>query len=352
MPTTPPEGYFGPRPALSAVPAAEAADAAELRRRHLEEARRELATMPGLRSVKETVEELLAWVQVQRWRMRENLSSEPPVLHMVFRGNPGTGKTTVARLIGRMLRDMGVLSKGHLVEVERADLVGEYIGHTAQKTREQIKQALGGILFVDEAYSLARGGERDFGKEAIDVLVRAMENHRDNLAVIFAGYPAEMDRFLRANPGLVSRLPIQIDFPDYATDELLQIADLMCQQRQYRLTEEGRARLREFLETERRAVNFGNARTVRNILEAAIRQQALRLVGRNLPVDRDRLMQIEAQDVSAAVKRLFGEGKAPAAGRESEAGESPAAAGRDAAMQRLAQALGLLAGPWTGENAI
>ena len=155
---------------------------------------------------------------------------------MVFSGNPGTGKTTVARIMSRLLKEMGILSKGHLVEVERADLVGEYIGHTAQKTREHVKRALGGILFIDEAYSLARGGEKDFGKEAIDTLVKSMEDHREEFVLILAGYSLEMERFLRSNPGLPSRFPIHLTFPDFTIEELMEIADRMLKKRQYRFS--------------------------------------------------------------------------------------------------------------------
>ncbi|MDD4563169.1 MAG: AAA family ATPase, partial [Syntrophomonadaceae bacterium] len=152
---------------------------------------------------------------IQNRRSELRLKADPTALHMVFKGNPGTGKTTVARILGRIFNEIGILSKGHLLEVERADLVGEYIGHTAQKTREILKRAMGGIVFIDEAYSLAQGGERDFGKEAITTLVKAMEDYRDNLVVILAGYSQEIDRFLKSNPGLRSRFPIHIDFCDY-----------------------------------------------------------------------------------------------------------------------------------------
>jgi len=212
--------------------------------RSLEESFRELETLIGLESVKRLVRELHAFIVIQRRRALQGLATEPLVLHMVFKGNPGTGKTTVARILGRILKAAGVLEKGHLVECERADLVGEYIGHTAQKTREQIRKALGGVLFVDEGYSLARGGEKDFGKEAIDTLVKAMEDHKDNLVVILAGYRSEMQHFLESNPGLVSRFPIHIDFPDFTLDELMSIADLMLEKRQYRLTGEARKCLR------------------------------------------------------------------------------------------------------------
>lgn len=255
----------------------------------------------GLERVKELVGELQAFVEVQRRRRSAGLTAEPVVLHMVFRGNPGTGKTTVARILGTLFKEMGLLEKGHLVEVERADLVGEYIGHTAQKTREQIKRALGGILFIDEAYSLARGGEKDFGKEAIDALVKAMEDHRSNLVLILAGYRREMDWFLRQNPGLRSRFPIHLDFPDYSVDELVRIADHMARQRDYRLTDEARLELARLLRqtSARAAVANGNARLVRNVVERAIRRQAVRLVRENRH-RRDELMRLTAADLQDA----------------------------------------------------
>ncbi|MGB4503774.1 MAG: AAA family ATPase, partial [Syntrophaceticus sp.] len=225
------------------------------------------------------------------------LRTEQLVLHMIFKGNPGTGKTTIARIMGKLFRSMGVLSQGHLIEVERADLVGEYIGHTAHKTREQIKKAMGGILFIDEAYSLARGGEKDFGKESIDVLVKAMEDHKDNLVLILAGYKREMEWFLRSNPGLYSRFPIHITFPDYSVEELLQIGTLMLKKRQYRLLPEARITLRKILEEKTRQGNYneGNARLVRNLIEKAIRRQAVRLV-KYQRLTRDELMIIRSED--------------------------------------------------------
>ena len=188
------------------------------------------------------------------------------------------------------------------MEVERADLVGEYIGHTAQKTREQIRKALGGILFIDEAYSLARGGEKDFGKEAIDTLVKAMEDHKQEFILILAGYTEEMNFFLQSNPGLRSRFPIHIDFPDYNAQELLAIAELMLEKRQYKLSEAARRRLALLIQRGLRSdsYTFGNARTVRNWIELAIRRQAVRLVQKPGDVTREDLMYIEAED--------FGEG--------------------------------------------
>lgn len=255
----------------------------------------------GLASVKELVYEIKAFIEIQRKRLDENLVSEPSVLHMIFKGNPGTGKTTVARILGKLFKEINVLTKGHLIEVERADLVGEYIGHTAQKTREQIKRALGGILFIDEAYSLARGGEKDFGKEAIDTLVKAMEDQKDNLILILAGYKREMDEFIKTNPGLKSRFPIYITFPDYSTRELLQIADLMLQQRQYELTDGARKALKRIIElkTGKGHEHSGNARLVRNIIEKAMRRQAVRLVNKN-EITREDLILIEEADIEEA----------------------------------------------------
>jgi stage V sporulation protein K len=217
---------------------------------------------------------------------------------MIFKGNPGTGKTTVARILGKLFKEIGVLPKGHLVEVERADMVGEFIGHTAQKTREQIKKALGGILFIDEAYSLARGGEKDFGKEAIDALVKGMEDHRDNLVLILAGYQDEMDWFIESNPGLRSRFPVHLSFPDYSTSELLDIADLMLQKKQYELSGGAREELRFVIERELKChENSGNARLVRNLIEKAIRKQAVRLLQDGKKITRRELMQLTREDL-------------------------------------------------------
>lgn len=282
-----------PWPGPGGVPGERAVDA-----RPLEAIWRELDSLVGLRDIKELIREIYAFAEIQKRRQQEHLAAEPPVLHMIFRGNPGTGKTTVARILARMFKEMGILSKGHLVEVERADLVGEYIGHTAQKTREQIKRALGGVLFVDEAYSLARGGEKDFGKESIDVLVKAMEDHRDSLIVILAGYRHEMDHFLRTNPGLRSRFPIHMDFPDYSLEELVAIAEQMVRQRQYALSTGARARLERILAArlQRGEGATGNARLVRNLVEKAIRRQAVRLISTGR-FSRDDLVLLSEQDL-------------------------------------------------------
>jgi stage V sporulation protein K len=258
----------------------------------------ELARLTGLHKVKEVIREISAYARMQKIRESHNLKAAPLVLHMVFKGNPGTGKTTVARILGRLFQDLGILSSGHLVEIERADLVGEYIGHTAQKTRVQVNKALGGILFIDEAYSLARGGDKDFGREAIDTLVKAAEDHRDRLIIILAGYQREMELCLLSNPGLKSRFPIQIAFPDYDREELMEIAARMAEEREYRLSRGARQHLHRFLEeVNTKTLNFSNARLVRNLMEKAIRRQASRLVQAHCP-SREQLLSLEEVDFS------------------------------------------------------
>ena len=265
--------------------------------KNIHEVLEELNSLIGLADVKKLISEVYAFVEIQKRRQKEKLINDPQVLHMIFRGNPGTGKTTMARIIGKLFKAMGILPKGHLVEVERADLVGEYIGHTAQKTREMLKKARGGVMFIDEAYSLARGGEKDFGKEAIDALVKGMEDNKDSLIVVLAGYQDEMDLFIDTNPGLRSRFPIHLDFPDYSTRELMEIADMMLQHKQYRLHAAAQEELRRILEIQtRRHQHSGNARLVRNMVEKAIRQQAVRLVHKE-NTTRDDLMSIIREDI-------------------------------------------------------
>lgn len=263
----------------------------------IEEIMSGLNSLIGLREVKRHVAEIYAYIQIQKKRSQENLITEPMSFHMIFKGNPGTGKTTVARIMGRLFKKLGVLQKGHLIEVERGDIVGEYIGQTAQKTKVQLKRAMGGILFIDEAYSLARGGEKDFGKEAIDTLVKSMEDFREQFVLILAGYHDEMDRFLLTNPGLRSRFPIKISFPNYSTNELLAIANLMLKERQYNLSINAREELRMILERESREFrNSGNARLVRNIIERAIRRQAVRLL-KEKEFSRNDLIKITKEDL-------------------------------------------------------
>lgn len=265
------------------------------------EIQKELDELIGLEHVKELTYEIYALLQVAIMRSQIGLLADSQVYHMVFKGNPGTGKTTVARIVAKMFQKLGVLSKGHLIEAERADLVGEYIGHTAQKTRELIKKAMGGILFIDEAYSLSRGGEKDFGKEAIDTLVKAMEDHKNNFILILAGYSEEMDFFLQCNPGLPSRFPLQLDFPDYSIDQLIQIAESMAKDRDYILMPQAILKLKQFLLREKNQNDhlFSNARFVRNVIERSIRQQAVRLLSSygNQSPGKQELMTIRQEDV-------------------------------------------------------
>ncbi len=264
----------------------------------LKKVEKELSALVGMEELKQIVKEIYAWLYVNKCREEQNLKVEKQVLHMMFKGNPGTGKTTVARLLGHLFYEMNVLSKGHLIEAERADLVGEYIGHTAQKTRDLIKRAIGGILFIDEAYSLARGGEKDFGKEAIDTLVKAMEDQQHDFILILAGYSNEMDKFLRLNPGLPSRFPIKITFPDYKVDELMEIARKMITERQYMFTKESEWKLRQHLQKicANPEKSFSNGRYIRNVIEKAVRKQSVRLL-REDRNDRKALMTIEADDL-------------------------------------------------------
>ncbi len=267
---------------------------------HFADIQKELEPMVGMDNVKALIYEVYALLYITRMRSEAGLSGGSHVYHMIFKGNPGTGKTTVARIVAKLFQKMGVLSKGHLIEVERADLVGEYIGHTAQKTRDMVRKAIGGVLFVDEAYSLARGGEKDFGKEAIDTLVKAMEDHRNQFVLILAGYPAEIDHFLLTNPGLPSRFPIQIDFPDYSIDQLIQISELMAKERDYNLMPQSIFKLRQHLIQEKMSdiFSFSNARYVRNIIEKSIRYQAVRLLNQysNSIPPKQELMAIKPED--------------------------------------------------------
>ncbi|MFZ5943587.1 MAG: AAA family ATPase [Bacillota bacterium] len=265
----------------------------------------EIESLVGLENVKKLIYEIQAYIEIQKKRQQENLNTEPLVLHMIFKGNPGTGKTTMARCIARLFKELDVLKKGHVIEIERADLVGEYIGHTAVKTREQIQRAIGGVLFIDEAYSLARGGEKDFGKEAIDCMVKAMEDYKDQLILILAGYKKEMEWFLQTNPGLRSRFPIHIDFPDYSITELIEIAELMLKQRQYRLTTDAKHLLKSTIQNKMILghEHSGNARMVRNLIEKAIRLQAVRLIEFN-QLSRDDLILITRNDIEEASRAV------------------------------------------------
>jgi stage V sporulation protein K len=264
------------------------------------EALKELEDLIGLRSVKRFIKEIRAVTLIREQRLENNLAVEPLVLHMLFSGNPGSGKSTVARIMAALFKEMGILDKGHLMECERADLVGEYVGHTAQKTRDMVRKASGGVLFIDEAYSLMRGGEKDFGKEAVDVLVKAMEDYRTEFILILAGYRVEMEEFLRTNPGLRSRFPLHLDFPDYTINELLRIADVFLQQRDYVFHPLAREALGKILERKKNEHCYnGNARLVRNLIERSIRRQAVRLLdqGRKGELSREDLTCILVHDL-------------------------------------------------------
>jgi len=268
----------------------------------LDELDRELI---GLKPVKARVRDIAALLLIERARKQVGLASGSPSLHMSFTGNPGTGKTTVALRMAQILHRLGYVRKGHLVAVTRDDLVGQYIGHTAPKTKEILKKAMGGVLFIDEAYYLYRPeNERDYGQEAIEILLQVMENQRDDLVVIVAGYSDRMDTFFKSNPGLSSRIAHHLDFPDYAPEELEQIALVMLKGMQYTLSETGRAALREYIPLRMAQPHFANARSIRNALDRARLRQATRLFAlKGGPLTRDDLMRIEAEDLRAS--RVF-----------------------------------------------
>jgi probable Rubsico expression protein CbbX len=264
----------------------------------------------GLKPVKTRVREIAALLLVERLRRTLGLEAAAPSLHMSFTGNPGTGKTTVALRMAALLHSLGYVRKGHLVAVTRDDLVGQYIGHTAPKTREVLKKAMGGVLFIDEAYYLYRPeNERDYGQEAIEILLQVMENQREDLVVILAGYKDRMERFFQSNPGLSSRIAHHIDFPDYSDEELFAIAELMLEGMQYRLSAKAAQALREYIALRRAQPHFANARSIRNALDRARLRQAKRLFEtRGAPLTRAALMTIEAEDIRAS--RVFaGDGR-------------------------------------------
>ena len=268
----------------------------------LDELERDLV---GLSPVKARIREIAALLVVDRARRTLGLASAAPSLHMSFTGNPGTGKTTVAMRMAAILHRLGYCRKGHLVAVTRDDLVGQFIGHTAPKTKEVLKKAMGGVLFIDEAYYLYRPeNERDYGLEAIEILLQVMENQRDDLVVIVAGYKDRMDTFFQANPGLSSRIAHHIDFPDYEPGELLEIAGKMLSGLDYRLSPDAHAALVEYIDRRRRMPHFANARSIRNALDRARLRQANRLfAARSGPVSPEALMTIEAADLRAS--RVF-----------------------------------------------
>jgi hypothetical protein len=266
--------------------------------RPLEELLAELDALVGLDRVKADVRQLINFLKVQKLREEQGLKSLPASRHLVFYGNPGTGKTTVARLVAQIYRTLGVLRRGHLVEADRAGLVAGYVGQTAMKVRDVTTKALGGVLFIDEAYTLATGGENDFGREAVETLLKMMEDHRDDLVVIVAGYTGLMQAFLDSNPGLRSRFNKHIHFDDYGVEQLVKIFKTFCQKADFKLTEGAEGELTSVFGVlcASRDETFGNARAARNLFEATLSKQANRLVA--LPkVDRDILSTVEAADI-------------------------------------------------------
>jgi probable Rubsico expression protein CbbX len=258
----------------------------------------------GLAPVKLRIRETAAYLVVSKARSTLGLTGVAPSLHMSFTGNPGTGKTTVAMRMAEILHRLGYSRKGHLVAVTRDDLVGQYIGHTAPKTKEVLKRAMGGVLFIDEAYYLYRPeNERDYGQEAIEILLQVMENQRDDLVVILAGYKDRMDTFFRSNPGLSSRIAHHIDFPDYDADELFQIAERMLAAQDYRFDADAQGVLREYIALRQKQPHFANARSIRNALDRARLRQASRLFSATEPVTREDLQTIVAADLRAS--RVF-----------------------------------------------
>ncbi len=255
----------------------------------------------ALQEVKGRIREIAALLLIERLRKAAGLVSRPPTLHMSFTGNPGTGKTTVAMRMGEVLHRLGYVRKGHVVVVTREDLVGQYVGHTAPKTREALKRAMGGVLFIDEAYTIYRlDNERDYGQEAVELLLQAMENDRHDLVVIFAGYKDKMARFFADVPGISSRIAHHIDFPDYEAGELTAIASLMLDAQNYRLSEPAERAFEDYLGRRREQPNFANGRSVRNALDRARMRHAVRLYSAALkggPPTIDQLATIEAEDI-------------------------------------------------------
>jgi probable Rubsico expression protein CbbX len=278
---------------------------AELRDSHVSEVLDGLERdLIGLAPVKSRIRDISALLLIDRLRTRAGLSTGAPALHMSFTGNPGTGKTTVAMRMAEILHRLGYLRKGHLTAVTRDDLVGQYIGHTAPKTREILKRAMGGVLFIDEAYYLYRPeNERDYGQEAIEILLQEMENNRDDLVVILAGYQDRMERFFRSNPGLSSRIAHHIEFPDYTSAELYAIAKMMLEQLQYRLSPEAEVAFQDYIERRKLRPHFANARSMRNALDRARLRQASRLLAQGGTVSRGDLITIDVADIRAS--RMF-----------------------------------------------
>jgi len=262
----------------------------------------------GLKPVKQRIREIAAYLVVSKARMNIGLETEQPSLHMCFTGNPGTGKTTVAMKMASLLYRLGYVRKDHVISVTRDDLVGQYIGHTAPKTKEVLKKAMGGVLFIDEAYYLYRPeNERDYGQEAIEILLQVMENHRDDLVVILAGYKDRMDTFFRSNPGMRSRVAHHVEFPDYGDDELLEIVQRICGRQNYTLDDCATEAFREYIPLRREQPHFANARSIRNALDRARLRQANRVFEQAMSgeaeIDATALTTITAADIRSS--RIF-----------------------------------------------
>nr|YP_009496784.1 rubisco expression protein [Pseudictyota dubia]AWT39497.1 rubisco expression protein [Pseudictyota dubia] len=253
----------------------------------------------GLTPVKSRIREIAALLLIDKLRKNLGITTGSPGLHMSFTGSPGTGKTTVGLKMADILYQLGYIKKGHLLTVTRDDLVGQYIGHTAPKTKEVLKKAMGGVLFIDEAYYLYKpDNERDYGSEAIEILLQVMENQRDDLVVILAGYKEPMDRFYESNPGLSSRIANHIDFPDYTVEELLQISKLMLEEQQYQLTPQAEVALTQYITRRKEKPLFANARSVKNALDRARMRQANRIFdSRGQVLTKKELVNIEAEDI-------------------------------------------------------
>ena len=272
----------------------------EIPKEDLETCLAELTKLAGLANVKQEIESLVRFLEINKAREQHDLKGAAMSLHMIFSGNPGTGKTTVARIVSRIFAALGVLQKGHLVETDRLGLVGQYVGHTAKKTDDLVNQALDGMLFVDEAYALVAGGENDFGREAIDTLVKRMEDHRERLIVIAAGYPDDMQTFVDANPGLLSRFTIHLNFEDYTAPELVSIFKGFCEKNQYTLEAAAQAALETRVATELKSAGrgFGNGRHMRNLFEKAIRKHAVRLCLRKHEWTKEELSELTTEDLT------------------------------------------------------
>ena len=317
-------------------PAAESESTeAEQPQENIDDLKAELNELIGLSGIKREVNNLINMVTVHNLRRQNGLKTVDMSLHMVFSGNPGTGKTMIARLMARIYRSLGVLSKGHLVEVDRSGLVAGYVGQTAAKTTAAIDKAMGGVLFIDEAYTLNSKGENDFGQEAIDTLLKAMEDRREDLVVIVAGYDGLMDAFIHSNPGLESRFNRYLHFDDYSVDEMMSILDLQLKKGQYQLDDAARSAVREYIEISNTgSIAFGNARGVRNIFERLLVAQANRLSSAEAPT-REQLMTISEADVLEA---RANDDKLNKAIREREAHESEAKAALEE-LERLSKSL-------------